>query len=91
MFTHKLIAVTLGLALVGGSVADASAKVATKTASKTVATHTMGGRSLRTSAARHRIHVSHRAVTKRVKIAKHVGGKRLVVSHLNKRITPKHV
>ena len=91
MITRTLIAAVVGIALAGGSVADASAKVVAQTGSKSVVTKTVGGKQLRTVAVKHRALISHRAMTKRVKTVKFVGGKRIVVSHFVKRIALKHV
>ncbi len=91
MITRTLIAALVGISIVGGALSEASAAVANQSGTKTVAAQTIGGKQIRTVAAKHRMHVSHRTSIKRLKIAKRVGGKRLVVSHVVKKTNPKHV
>ena len=88
MITRSLIAAVVGIALIGGTIADASAKIVVQTGTKTAVTQTIGGKQTRKVAVRHRTHVSHRAMTKRAKLA---SGKRIVVSHISKRVMPRHV
>ena len=106
MISRKLLVAALALALAGGSVAEVSAattlaganngkSVTAQTTTKITPKTAIGGKRIanlgaKVGAKHHHVRMSRRAM-KRMKIARVLRGKHLVVSHSVKRTLSKHV